>query len=578
MRHGNRKHDTTSADIGRSGRRAGAVLVACAALLAPAPSAIAQQTGEAEPLSKSQIVRRLATTPNQQERIAERIEEVCLSFEPTRQDIADLRAVGAERSVIEAVRTCESDGENGSLTASLRRASAVGAGDTATIVVRLQGESRSPGGVSVHVTSPGEGPGRQVQVQAADTTDQAGRATLRVPANRMTTTDSLLLSSPEVALRGDTLVILRRRADASDTRETAPAGNATSGSAAAQRGASQLRSGRPFAAVLSYRTAVEESDGGAGSWAGLGRAWLAAGFPVRARHAVHRAVEMAPDSREARESLARLRTAHPRYRLTVAGGRTVEGSPGGGAAPLRLGSIALRPAPAVHLRAGYDDALGRHFPALVRGGAVRPETLYGGIGYDWGADKTLTTRFEAGRRQRSAELVQMIYRIEQTVRLGWEGWPLDLTVGGLVGRWYDRDDWLVYGEFTVPVSPDVRLRPRLSLGTTVGTAFPDTLRRVARDARAGLTVEVRPVPRLQVVTSGTFGKVGYRARARGYEGWNDVGGSGSTADSGTLLDLGLRASGRFYGSQRAFVDVRHQSPPVGDSFTSLAAGVTLSLP
>ncbi len=574
---------------------AGAFLLVGALLLPHGPeAALGQEAGDPEPMSKSQIVRQLATAPNQQERLVERIEEACLTFDPTPADIADFHAVGAEPAVIEAVRACASQSDGRALTAELRRrSSAVGAGDTATIVVRLQGESRSPAGVSVHVASAGEEGGRRVSVQAADTTDRRGRATLRVPAARRTGTDSLLLSSPDVSLRGDTLVILGPRARESTADAEEPAGDtagestaatgrqsgqrADGGSAAAKRGAERLRSGRPLAAAGSYRRAVDGGSGSAGSWAGLGRAWLAAGYPARARRAAHRAVDLAPESEEARETLDRLRSASPRYRLTLGGGRTVAGPQDGRAVPLRMARIDARPAPALHLWAGYDDALGRHLPALMRGGEVRPEAAHGGLGLDWGPGRRLTTRLEAGRRKRSGELAQLVYRAEQEVRLGWGGRPLDVTVGGLLGRWYDRDDWLVYGQIEVPVSSHVRLRPRLSFGTTVGTAFPDTLRRVARDARAGLAVDIRPSPGLRVVTRGAFGKVRYLARARGYAGYEDLATSGPAPER-TLVDLGARASGRLLGSHRVFLDLRHQRPPFGDPFTAATAGLTLGLP
>lgn len=606
MRHATRRQETRRAPTGRRGWRGGAMLLASALLLAPGPDAALGQETEPEPLSKSQLIRQLATTPDRQDRIVERVEESCLSFDPTEQDLEDLQAVGANPDVIEAVRTCTAESDEEPLTADLRRGSSTGAGDTATVVVQLQGEGRTAAGVALQVRSPGNGSGRRLPVRAADTTDFTGRASLRVAPEGTSAADSLLLSSPEVALRGDTLLVLRPRAGepaaqqrgVSGEQEGSPSPSGSGGDAeasspaAADRGASLLRSGRPFAAMESYRRAVEEDAADAASWAGLGRAWLSAGYPDRARHAVHRAVELAPEDEETRRSLERLRASHPRYRLTLGGGQTVAWGPGGDdAAPVTVGRIAARPAPALHLWAGYDDAVGRHLPALVRGGEIQPETVYGGVGYDWGADQRLTTRLEAGRRRRSSQLVQAIYRAEQTVRLSWGERPLDITVGGLLGRWYDRDDWLVYGEFTVPVSSRVRLRPRLSSGTTVGTAFPDTLRRAARDTRVGLAVDVRPAPRLTIVTSATYGKVDYRARARGYEGWVEVGRSDTTAapgsspastdpaaNSATLFGLDVRVSGRIVGSQRLFVDVGHQHPPAGGSFTSLAAGVTLGVP
>lgn len=607
MRTATRRQGTRRAPAGRSVRYGGAILLASTLLLAPGADAAPGQETAQEPLSKSQLIRQLATMPDRQARIVERVEASCLSFDPTERDLEDLRAVGANPDVIEAVRTCtrESDGET--LTADLRRGSSSGAGDTATIVVQLRGEGRTSAGVSLRVRSPGGGPGRTLPVRAADTTDLTGRATLRVAEDGTATADSLLLSSPEVALEGDTLLVLRPRAGEAVTagrgvpgeedRASSPAGSGgrdddASAPAAAKRGASLLRAGRPFAAVESYESAVEEDAADARSWAGLGRAWLAAGYPDRARHAVHRAVELAPQSEESRESLERLRVVDPRYRLTLGGGQTVAwGTGGDAAAPAAVGRIAARPAPALHFWAGYDEAVNRHLPALVRGGEIQPETVYGGIGLDWGTDAALTTRIEAGRRRRSSELVEMVYRAEQAVRLSWGERPLDITVGGLLGRWYDRDDWLVYGEFTVPVSSRVRLRPRLSTGSTVGTAFPDTIRRVARDTRVGLAVETQPVPRLTIVTSATYGRVSYRARARGYEGWAEIGRSdtttvpgtspvrtASTPDSGTLFGVDVRVSGRIVGSQRLFVDIGHQRPPAGDSFTTVAAGVTLGVP
>ena len=86
-------------------RRRASRLTAAALLVSPAlPRPIAAQ--DAEPLTKTELVRFLSGGVYAPDELAGLVRRSCLSFEPTDRDRADLRSLGASGTVMEAIEWC----------------------------------------------------------------------------------------------------------------------------------------------------------------------------------------------------------------------------------------------------------------------------------------------------------------------------------------------------------------------------------------------------------------------------------------------------------------------------------------
>ena len=101
-----------------------------------------------------------------------------------------------------------------------------------------------------------------------------------------------------------------------------------------------------------------------------------------------------------------------------------------------------------------------------------------------------TTAIELGQRTQqfspideSSTLGQNVYRLTQTVRFSDERRAPELKIGGYLGRWYDRDDWIVFTRFKTPIASQLSLVMSGSYGETIGTNWVETGRHADKDGR-----------------------------------------------------------------------------------------------
>lgn len=319
-----------------------------------------------------------------------------------------------------------------------------------------------------------------------------------------------------------------------------------------------LRRDRPLDAVTWFRRAVERRPGDGEAWVGLGKAWLAAGEPTLARQAFVEGRRKADDSAtviRATDSVGGL----PSFaRLGVMGGGDWRQSRVRDFGSL---SIEVHPIPAVSFRAGYESTLFDHHPALVRGGD-EVASIAGSVAHSYGPDRLVTTELSAGRLEHGEEVRQFVYRLENELRLSVGGRPLRWRIAGTLGRWWDRDDWLVSNEVEVPVSSGVHLVPSVHLGETSGTALDAVGRRPATVRRGQLAVALEPAPGWRVVPTAVYGHVSPLD---------------DPAAAGDLLEGRLRLSVPVAPTVRFLLQGRHQRPPFSDPFTHLAVGLSYEL-
>lgn len=378
-------------------------------------------------------------------------------------------------------------------------------------------------------------------------TDSAGRAEVEV----WTAQDgSPTTVSAEVGESRAELTLAPETAE----REAEPSDEAAVSSE--QPGATAEDSRRGAAgSVAALRRAAAVSPSDVGAWVDLSRAWREAARTQEARWALLRAREHASgavrDSVD--EALSRVYGLPPGLRVTALGGHTFEQD---GTAGLRAAEVRLRAASFLEAWGRYDRSLPTRVPALVRG----PDALdayYGGVEVEWGTPARTVTLLEAGRREyRDVDLAQNVARIEQTVRFPTDLGFLEVRGGGVLGRWFDRDDWVAYARAAIPVALAVDVKPSVWLGETVGTDLSGVGREPGREVRGVLAVEVRPMPRLRIEPSVGYGHVEADAAQA----------------TGSLREAGLSASIPISSSTAFELVVRHQSPPGGESFTVLAGG------
>lgn len=313
----------------------------------------------------------------------------------------------------------------------------------------------------------------------------------------------------------------------------------------------------PVAARLA---AVRRDPVDAAAWTGLGRAWAAAGRPLDARLALLRARRLTSGS--ARDSVDALLSGvyglPPGVRLSALGGDTFDRD---GAAGLRFAEARVRPATFMEMWGRYDRSLPRRVPALVRGSDPL-DALWGGVEVEWGPSSRWTTLLEAGRRQYpDVELAQNLYRVEQGIRLPTGLGSVRIHGGGLVGRWFDRDDWMAWARAAVPVSLAVDLTPSVWVGETVGTELAAVGREPAREVRGYLGAVVRPAPGWRVEPSVGLGGVSADREENG----------------GTLWEGELVVSAEVAAGAGLELLLRHQAPPAGDPFTVVAGGLRIGI-
>lgn len=330
-------------------------------------------------------------------------------------------------------------------------------------------------------------------------------------------------------------------------------------------GETALDQGDTWVAVQAYEAATRHAPESAEAWTGLGRARIAAGEEDAAREALERALELDPDQREARQALDRLGPVHtaPAAVATVWGGYNPENGRDPGP---RMAELLVRPTPQVRLWGSYDNMLNLRRPFLVRG-EVDFEGYFGGVGIDWGPDEWLGTAVEVGRRlQPPADIVQTVFRLEQTFRFGGgddASQRPSVHVGGVLGHWSDRDDYLVLVGGDVPVSSGFRLEPEAWYGETIGTVSSGANGRVPdREVRFSLGATAKPHERVTLRPALAVGSVDSDLEVR----------------TGELFDATFQGSVRVAGPLSVEGFFRYQSPPGRSSFTVFGFGMGVGVP
>lgn len=631
------------------------------ALLVPGGLA-AQQSA---PLTKAELVRRLAADTYRASEVVEMVRRNCLSFDPTSRDRADFRRLGAPDELFRAIDACTSRSELAAASRSRPTAAAppeplalaleparlaVGAGGEALVTVvatrggrpvselrvALEGSDPIAGGVGT-VSGITDSRGRAVLNILAGPVARGYR--LQVAARGVAVADaptlllevlpglpaSASLSPPRVRIHPERDSTVRVRASVHDAfgnpvpgrrlslRDPAAGGGETATAVTGPRGEADLvldAAGLRNGGVLLLATAdhllaelpVEVAGVGPAAAGEVGpdaspaelvraassredpaeaaalyeRAMTARPDDVELRLSLARTLERAgrrrdaerayrevlarePERRDAARELALLRSRPHRLEVSAWGGALLEGS-----ADLALqgAEISLFPTRAVGVSARYDRSLGLEGPPLLRG-RDQFEGWLGGLVALWGPGGRFASRLELGRRRdETADLDQNVIRLEQVARVPAGRSYVGITVGGYLGRWFDRDDWMAYGRLRLPVGDWWSLEPTLFMGETVGTHTAVTGRSAEREVRFLLPL-------------------GYRHPA----GWTVEPGLGignaegdSEAASGRLLEARLLLEAPIAGDSRFRALLLHHSAAGDEPFRLATAGLALRVP
>lgn len=324
-------------------------------------------------------------------------------------------------------------------------------------------------------------------------------------------------------------------------------------------GQALARSGRPEEAAAIYERAVAASPGDAELRIALARTLDEAGQREKAERAYVDLLAMSPQRVAVAQELALLRSQPYRVDVSVWGGAMLES---GSTALLRAAEASLLVTRSLRLWGRYDRSLGLEPPPLLRGRDLF-EGFFGGAELLWGARREFATRVEVGRRRDPvADLDQNVVRVEQTVLMPVGRSYAGVTVGGFLGRWFDRDDWLAYVRGRVPMGDRFSLEPGLFLGETVGTETALTGRSPEREVRFLLPFAFRDPRGWVVEPAVAFGSV---------EGETET-------MTGRLVEGRLRLEAPIAGPHRFRVFLLHHSPPAGEPFQAATAGLALRLP
>lgn len=323
------------------------------------------------------------------------------------------------------------------------------------------------------------------------------------------------------------------------------------------QGQRRLEAGEADAAITSYRRAADLQPRNVEAWVGLGDALVAAGRTDRAREAYEEALDVEPGNTRAADALSELGLGRTVFGADVWGGTTVDGDRDAG---IRYAEVRINPAVSwLAVRGMFDDALNLRRPWLRRGSNDLRE-FAGAVDVRWGSARRLTTTFEVGRREQPApEFTQNTYLLAQDVRLDNGG---GLQFGGWVGRWFDRDDYVIFGEGRFPASRYVTIRPSVSYGDNAGSNV----------SMEDGTVATGRAPETEV-------RGGVKITLESPDGWGiepgiavgSVGSDLSDEFEGSLLDATTRLWARL-GQVRFQGFVRYQSPPGSPSFWTVALG------
>jgi tetratricopeptide (TPR) repeat protein len=256
----------------------------------------------------------------------------------------------------------------------------------------------------------------------------------------------------------------------------------------AQKGLAEamLAQGKGDEAVTWFEFATRQTPGDADAWDGLGRAYTAAGRRDDAATAFARAHEIDPSREELAAEIEDLGRPPGHVTGVLWGGSTSGNSQSGG---IRRAAFDVSLSPAVTLWGGWDRSLAPRSPELVRG-PDEWDGWYAGGSLAYGSGHRLETSIDLGQRNQkfspideSSSLAQNVYRLTQTVRFSDDRRAAQLKVGGYLGRWFDRDDWIVFTRFKAPIGDQLSLVASGSYGETIGTNWVETGRHADKDGR-----------------------------------------------------------------------------------------------
>jgi tetratricopeptide (TPR) repeat protein len=335
----------------------------------------------------------------------------------------------------------------------------------------------------------------------------------------------------------------------------------------AQKGlaASLLAQNRIEEAITWYEVATRQAPEDADAWSGLGQAYAAAGRRDDAAAALARAQQIDPTREELTTEIADL--GRPPGSATGAawGGGTYDNAESGG---IRRAEIDVRFSPALAARVGWDRSLAPHSPELVRG-PDEWDSWFAGASFSYGTGGRLETALDFGQRSQGfgelaegSELKQNVYRLTQTIRFSDDPSGSMIKIGGYLGRWFDRDDWVVFSRFKAPIGGDLSFLASGSYGETIGTNWVETGRHADKDGRvyAGVAWENEKGLALQPVI-----------------GVGRIDSERSDELTGTLLDLLLEGAVPVTRGADIRLFFRHQRPPGSEAFTVIALGFGLKV-
>ena len=321
-----------------------------------------------------------------------------------------------------------------------------------------------------------------------------------------------------------------------------------------------LRGGNSAEAARWFDLALSQDRDDVDSWVGLGDAWARLGQTADAQEAYERALAIDPGNEAARRGIDRLNQNPLLLQADVWGGYTDDNGRDPG---FRWAELGIYPGAGFELWFAFDNALNFRHPYLVRG-QDDIEGLYGGLGYSYGANRASRTSFELGRRKEPVDgTIQTTWTLDQTFGLSSGGW---FKLGGWLGHWYDRDDWVVFAETGIEAGAAV-VKPMVSYGDYFGsglTELPSGVpnRAPAKELRIGLTTRFEAESGLGLEPGVFYGNVN-----------SDV----SDELSGSLWDASMRL---WYAVSQTFaVDsfVQYQSPPGLPSFWRVGLGLRFGI-
>ena len=322
-----------------------------------------------------------------------------------------------------------------------------------------------------------------------------------------------------------------------------------------------LGAGNAEEAARWFDLALSQDRSDVDSWVGLGDARARLGQETEAREAYERALALDPANEAARRGVDRLSENPLLLEADIWGGYTDDNGRDPG---FRWAELRLFPGKGFELWFAFDNALNFRHPYLVRG-EDDIEGAYGGLGYSYGANRAYRTSFEIGRRKEPVDgTIQTTWTVDQTFGFDSGGW---FKLGGWLGHWYDRDDWVVFAETGIPAGSAVVVKPMASYGDYFGSSFSGVPAAVpnrapAKELRVGLTTRYEAGSGFGVEPGVFYGNVDSDA---------------SDELSGSLWDASMRL---WYAVSRTFaVDsfVQYQSPPGLPSFWRVGLGLRFGI-